>query len=175
MQKTEVQPGKKPIIKFCLLTNTREQLSEIMSQTPKQYHSTECLTIISSTNRIPCLKYQRAVKQTTSKTPKWTSVLWTDKYYREVDVPCKAQVCTISKDIHFVCIGKQIAFTIKYITKLASPLFMWKVENLGFGTEHLCGYFLLLITHSKISKNSYLLVPNHRNFQYHSTFQILVW
>lgn len=133
--------------------NTRERPSDIMSQTPKQYHSTRCLT--SSTNRIPCLVSERCQK--TNQNKKNTPVLPTDKYNREVDVPYEAQFCTTSKDIHFICIRKQNAVTIKSITELTSSHFMWKVESLDFPTEHLCGYFLLLIT--KISKNLQRLLP----------------
>lgn len=43
--------------------NTKEQPSEIMSQTPKQYHNTQRLIITSSTNKISCLKYQRRQKK----------------------------------------------------------------------------------------------------------------
>lgn len=136
----------------------------------KQNHSTQCLTIISSTNRIPCLTYQRRQK-THNQNPENPSRLPTEKYYREVDVPCKAQVCTISKDIHFICIRKQITVRIKDITQPIGSHFMWKAFY--FATEHLCVYFLLLITHSNISKDSYLLAGSHRHFQHHLTFQIL--
>lgn len=145
-----------------------------LSQIPKQNHSTQCLTITSSTNRIPCLTYQRRQKPH-NQSPENPSRLPAEQYYREADVPCKARVCTISKDIHFICIRNQVTVRIKGTTQPIGSHFLWKAESPGFVTEHLRVYFLLLITRSNISKDSYLLAGNHRHFQCHLTFQILVW